>query len=313
MTSLEAFEKQDSLFEARPRNIEGIPPSLRPDDIPETLKRAALRLELPPSYALVGVYRLFTDRNLWKPTWDKCKHGVARGVLVGAVWAVLTFGIQERFIRTFLRNSPRITGLSNATVFGYPIPFDLSTYAALIYMGDQLTTILRFFLSKNIRIARERVWQHTVASRGKGPDFFQPYVEEWDVPPVVDSKEGWLEKLVGGWMGMFVLKRVVLAPLALYPLVGTVVSAWFRALGTSRQLHRRYFEAKKMTQHEIAVFMEERKWDYRTFGFVAALLEGLPIIGIVFTISNRIGAAMWAFDLEKHQHWVRQEKLQKAK
>lgn len=30
------------------------------------------------------------------------------------------------------------------------------------------------------------------------------------------------------------------------------------------------------------------------FGFAAALLEGLPIVGLIFTISNRIGAAMWA-------------------
>ena len=30
------------------------------------------------------------------------------------------------------------------------------------------------------------------------------------------------------------------------------------------------------------------------FGFAAALLEGLPVIGLVFTISNRVGAAMWA-------------------
>ena len=33
---------------------------------------------------------------------------------------------------------------------------------------------------------------------------------------------------------------------------------------------------------------------YLAFGFAAALLEGLPIIGLVFTISNRVGAAMWA-------------------
>jgi len=33
------------------------------------------------------------------------------------------------------------------------------------------------------------------------------------------------------------------------------------------------------------------------FGFTAALLEGLPIIGLMFTISNRIGAAMWAHGL----------------
>ncbi len=33
------------------------------------------------------------------------------------------------------------------------------------------------------------------------------------------------------------------------------------------------------------------------FGLVAALLEGLPIIGIVFEVSNRIGAAMWAYGM----------------
>lgn len=66
-----------------------------------------------------------------------------------------------------------------------------------------------------------------------------------------------------------------------------------------------------MTPDQVAVFIEERKWDYRSmlslpdarrhadrftvaFGFTAAILEGLPVIGLVFTISNRIGAAMWA-------------------
>lgn len=65
-----------------------------------------------------------------------------------------------------------------------------------------------------------------------------------------------------------------------------------------------------MTEQQIAIFVEERKWDYRSkeiksililcsysnpvFGFTAALLEGLPVIGLLFTVSNRIGAAMWA-------------------
>jgi hypothetical protein len=38
------------------------------------------------------------------------------------------------------------------------------------------------------------------------------------------------------------------------------------------------------------------------FGFTASLLEQLPIIGLAFSVSNRIGSAMWAFDLEKRQH-----------
>jgi len=88
-----------------------------------------------------------------------------------------------------------------------------------------------------------------------------------------------------------------------------VVSAWFKALGTGQFLHRRYFEAKKMTPHQVAVFIEERKWDYRLFGFAAALLESIPIVGLIFTISNRVGAAMWAHDLEKRQHFISSERL----
>ena len=65
------------------------------------------------------------------------------------------------------------------------------------------------------------------------------------------------------------------------------------------------------------------------FGFAAAILEGLPIIGLVFSVSNRIGAAMWAhgrhnstsipafidlvLDLEKRQHYIAEQKAQKAR
>ncbi len=69
-----------------------------------------------------------------------------------------------------------------------------------------------------------------------------------------------------------------------------------------------------MTDNQTAVFTEERKWHYRgeiaahdfastsftltpafllAFSFAAALLESLPIGGLVFTVSNRVGAAMW--------------------
>jgi hypothetical protein len=270
-------------------------------------------MEFPPSYALVGVYRLFTDKLLYKPAWDKCKHATQRGAVVGAIWALLTFSIQKKFIEIFLSNSPRITGLSrDDTVFGYKVPFSLYTYATLMIIGSQVTYILRFFLRKNIRIARDRAWDQTVASRGKGPEFWQPYVEEWQNPPKMDletKQDKLVEKWLGGWFGLFIVKRVLLSPFQVYPFVGMAVSAWFKALGTSRFLHRRYFESKKMTKQQIAVFMEERKWDYRAFGFTAALLEGIPIIGLAFTVSNRVGAAMWAHDLEKRQHYVAEERL----
>ena len=98
-----------------------------------------------------------------------------------------------------------------------------------------------------------------------------------------------------------------------------------------------------MTKEQIAVFIAEHKWDYRrgylrlfgrrsgaddelssVFGFTAALLETLPFVGLIFSVSNRVGAAMWAHgmqikfigligvnsdsDLEKRQHWFSEKK-----
>jgi len=232
------------------------------------------------------------------------------GQLLVVFGRFFTFAIQRKFIELFLSSSPRITGLSRDTMFGYQIPFGVHTYAAVLIVGSQVTYILRFFLSRNIRIARDRAWDQTVASRGKGPDFWQPYVEEWQNPPPIDSNSmtnKFVNKWLGGPFGLFVVKRILLSPLQVYPLLGLLISAWFKALGTAQFLHRRYFEAKKMTPHQVAIFIEERKWDYRLFGFAAALLESIPIVGLMFTISNRVGAAMWAHDLEKMQHFVASE------
>jgi len=280
---------------------------IRDDDLPDHLKRSSHRLQYPPSYVLVGVYRLFTDKNLYIPAWKKCQHGTVRGLAVGLVWGFFTFGIQKKFIEIFLANSPKVTGLATETIFGYPVPFNVHTYAAVLLVGQQITYMLRFFLAKNIRIARDRAWNQTVLSRGKGDDFWKGYVEEWEEPPNEIKPAQWYEKAFSGWF-LLMFKRVILLPFNFYPLVGILISAWFKGMATAKVLHRRYFEAKKMTPTEVSVFMEEHKWDYRTFGFVAALLEGLPIIGLVFTISNRIGAAMWAFDLEKRQHYVAEKK-----
>lgn len=45
----------------------------------------------------------------------------------------------------------------------------------------------------------------------------------------------------------------------------------------------------------------------------ASALESLPIIGLGFSVSNRIGAAMWAFDLEKRQHRFANGELRKLR
>lgn len=44
------------------------------------------RLSFPPFYVVVGVYRLLTDKSLFVPIWEKCKHGFMRGAALGLGW-----------------------------------------------------------------------------------------------------------------------------------------------------------------------------------------------------------------------------------
>lgn len=287
------------------------------DEVPQELHRAMLRLNFPSSYVVVGAYRLFTDKSLYVPAWNKCRNGARRGLICGFAWICASYSIQRRIIKAAVTNPSSIFSvryitrfeetaddLSHETLLGFRLPFSISTYVAILLVGSQVTSIINFFVARNIRVVRRRVWDQTVASRGKGPEFWQPYIEEWDSPPVVNERWDRLDRMFKMWFWKVIIQKVILLPLSLYPFVGTFIAAAFKSLRTAQDLHKPYFATKKMTAHQEAVFVEERKWDYRMFGFVAALLEGLPIVGLVFTVSNRIGAAMWAHDLEKRQHYV---------
>ncbi|KAF8336535.1 uncharacterized protein EI90DRAFT_3144716 [Cantharellus anzutake] len=254
-----------------------------------------------PVYTLVGIYRLLTDPFIRVKVWDKIRHGVQRGILVGAIWTIGTFRIQRIFVSFFLKRFPRALGLSHDNVFGYGM--DVATYTTLVLVSSQVQTMVRFFLGKNLHIARDRAWDQVLVSRGKAKEFWGPYFEEWEKPPQVslDFRARW-EKWITSSVGRLVIRKVILLPLNLYPIVGLLITSGIKAVATARYLHGPYFESKKMSPHEVAVFMAERKSDYYSFGFAAALLESIPLVGIFFSISNRIGACMWAFDLEKRQH-----------
>ena len=80
-----------------------------------------------------------------------------------------------------------------------------------MFIASQSTAILTFFLSRNIRIARDRVYEQTIVSRGKGPEFWKPYVEEWDVPPPV-PKRFTMARILSTGIGRTLFKRACVTP-----------------------------------------------------------------------------------------------------
>ena len=92
--SQSVLEVDDKFFERKPSERSGPP---RTENVPGSLQRATLRLEFPPSYVVVGAYRLLSDKSLFVPIWQKCRNGFMRGAAVGGVWVrTLQWGATEK-------------------------------------------------------------------------------------------------------------------------------------------------------------------------------------------------------------------------
>jgi hypothetical protein len=59
-------------------------------------------LHLPPLYTIVGIYRLLTDPSIRGPVLDKVKHASIRGLVVGLIYAVVSWQPIRYFVKRFL-------------------------------------------------------------------------------------------------------------------------------------------------------------------------------------------------------------------
>lgn len=263
--------------------------------------------------------------------WKDCSQAARKAALVAGTWSVVTWPLQRAFVYYFMRGSAKVTGMSalygtfttradqidgskDSRLLGYALP-SLTTFAAMIFVLGQCHYIINFWLRRKLRTFRNQAYQSTVASRGKPADWWTPYYEEWEDPPIEKAirntqKQKLYVRLASPFVRIFIL-RIALLPLDFVPFLGLFVSAALRSLSMGRQLHSLFFAYKKMTPLQVELWVTERQFEYRSFGFAAALMESIPLFGLIFSVSNRVGAAMYAHDLEKRQQMIRDGKLKK--
>ena len=175
----------------------------------------------------------------------------------------------------------------------------IRTDTTVLFILPQLTSLIHYFVKRNLRLARARAWDLTVQSRNKPDEFWSKgYIEEWDQPPTMGGQEGkgtkgeqqekWLSWLLF-WPTQVALRHcelirdvhlqrfifslnqvqkstlpVILVPLSPYlPIYNTALTSAMRGLYAARVLHRPYFEAKKMSNKEVETWLQERRWGYR--------------------------------------------------
>jgi hypothetical protein len=110
--------------------------------------------------------------------------------------------------------------------------------------------------------------------------------------------------------------KFVTIPIQLIPLFGGIAFSAINATFNGWDLMRNYFKAVQLSSklQRSEVFGEEHmnkfslihpstydiNNDYARLGFMAGLLESIPIVGVtVFSLTNAIAAALFACDIER--------------
>ncbi|WFD08025.1 hypothetical protein MVES1_003394 [Malassezia vespertilionis] len=282
-------------------------------------------LAFPPAYTLVGVYRLTHDPNIWRPHWRAVSKSASQALLLAVLWLVLTMPFQLYIASPFIGRVGSAVGARHAydmaARVAQAVHIPMFTYATLtkvLVVLNQINSLMELRMGKQLRVFRQTAYADTVASRGKAAEWWVPYTEEWEQPPdTAPSAQprtlpGRITGAVRGRCIRFAVRKVSMIFFSSIPLFGMVCYASAAAVSYTSSLLQPMYKAKRMSTHQIALWDEEHRTEYFFFGLSALLLEHIPVLGLVFSVSNRIGAAMWAHDLEKRQHRFRRGELDRV-
>ncbi|CAF1215232.1 unnamed protein product [Adineta ricciae] len=226
------------------------------------------------TYPFRGIFYLLSHPSLWR----QISCGLLISILVSIVTSVLFF------------------------VFIFP----LQAHAFEEYMSDWLSWIISFFIT---------IYEIGILLLVISSLFLAYYMDV-----IFDAV--WREETMGLTEGItqrissttysciksffiLILFRVILviitSPLNLIPILGTILFIYVNGYYYAWSLHCRYFDLLGLTFLQGKHFVEENRNDYSQFGIVGIFLELIPFVNLITPITNVIGSALWACDIERYK------------
>ncbi|KAI8827214.1 uncharacterized protein EV422DRAFT_483138, partial [Fimicolochytrium jonesii] len=95
------------------------------------------------------------------------------------------------------------------------------------------------------------------------------------------------------------LQFLMTLPLTFIPVIGPVSFFVINGKKMGASFHTRYFALKGWNAQQVEQFQKSRGPAYTAFGVVALALQLIPVVGVFFTATSTVGAAIWAADLER--------------
>jgi len=96
-----------------------------------------------------------------------------------------------------------------------------------------------------------------------------------------------------------ILHYLLTLPLNFVPVVGNAMFCFLNSFPTAISLHHYYYtEMKGLSSEEFSAVVHAKKAQYQSFGFVASAFSLIPGLDIMLVLTNAVGAALWAADME---------------
>lgn len=244
-------------------------------------------------YPLLGVYRFFAIPGLRSLLFTSLFSGVAISVVVTVAMFILAWAPQFAVLSFII--SPFLA-------------FPTAIFLVLAESWYISFTIAKLTWMENVQ---EHVFDEVLMQEAK-KDSSAVVLKE-----IITAVEKKPKKQAGFFAGKLIgrvrnypravvedlVEYVVTLPLNFLPGVGNALFVYVNAETLAMKYHARYFELKgwKTDQAQIRAFVEQREPAYRSFGIVAMLLNIIPVVNVVFALTNTAGAALWAADIEKRK------------
>ncbi|KAI0664254.1 hypothetical protein C8Q70DRAFT_1041921 [Cubamyces menziesii] len=183
----------------------------------------------------------------------------------------------------------------------------LAPIIALLLVGAE-SLLLISFLARPLFLepALSNVFDATLQARGQGQLVREGKTRAGggQQSAVARGVQGALVKPLQAFSKDGIVRYVLTLPLNMIPAVGTVLFLLYNGYNGGPGWHARYFQLKGFSKSQRASFVEHRRAEYTAFGMATLLFNFVPIVGLLFSFTNTVGAALWAAELEAQANLI---------
>ncbi|EAW11537.1 EI24 domain-containing protein [Aspergillus clavatus NRRL 1] len=231
-------------------------------------------------YPVKGIFYFTSHKDLWRPFVSRAAQTIGLGLAVTTTMFFLTY-VPQAALMTF--TSGPLAPIS----------------AALLVLSESST--ITNFLARSYLLADTLTdtFDGTLVARGQAPLVAQGRQLKSPGKGAVARLGKMLSRPLERAKPAALLRAIVLLPLNLIPVVGTLLYVYVQGKRMGPVAHARYFQLKGWDARTREAWVKKNRGGYTGLGMAAFLFEMVPFASLMFSFTNTVGAALWAADLEK--------------